>query len=295
VDFENVDIVLERIENYYEQVNESIKELKVSIKKRYLNLKKQEVLLAHEYAKKLKRQNQDETDELNRLCEEKRLKEEKKKKVENFDIEEEKLKHDLRKYQSLLAITPQERKESINEHIDNTKAALLNIEKNRQFLTYVDSNTKAGFVYVLSNIGVYGEDVYHVGMTRSLEPLEAISSIGAGFLPYEYDVHALVFSTDAEGLKDTVVKKLAEYRINLVNTTRDFFRVTLDVIIAELRKKHRKPIEVVAFPKAEEYRISEKMRYKALHPDEEEEQEASEVNESTDASNNESQGENTEE
>lgn len=290
VDFKNVDVILERLDNYYEQINESILELKVKVKRSYLNLKKQEIRLAHEYAKKLNREKQDEADELVRRQEEENLKQEKQRESENLNNEEEKLKKDLKKYQSILAITPQERKGLVLEQIEKTKEGLKNIEKNRQFLTYVNSNTKAGFVYVVSNIGVFGEDIYHVGMTRSLNPDEVIGRIGAGALPYQYDAHAMVFSTDAEELKNTVVASLAPYRMNLVNTTRDFFNVSLKEIIVQLRKKHKKPIECAEYPQAEEYRISEKMRYKALHPDEEEEeQEAAQAIKDT------NEGENTEE
>lgn len=91
-------------------------------------------------------------------------------------------------------------------------------------------NGKAGTVYVISNLGSFGPDVFKVGMTRRLEPQERVDELGDASVPFEFDVHSFIFSEDAVGLEARLHERLASCRVNKINSRKEFFRVSLDDI-----------------------------------------------------------------
>ena len=91
-------------------------------------------------------------------------------------------------------------------------------------------NGKAGTVYVISNLGSFGPNVFKVGMTRRLEPQERVDELGDASVPFEFDVHSFIFSEDAVGLESSLHERLANCRINKINARKEFFRVSLDDI-----------------------------------------------------------------
>jgi hypothetical protein len=88
------------------------------------------------------------------------------------------------------------------------------------------ANVRAGYVYVISNIGSFGGHVVKIGMTRRLEPMDRVRELGDASVPFRFDVHALVFSDDAVGLEGRLHAALADRRVNKVNQHREFFRTT---------------------------------------------------------------------
>ena len=88
------------------------------------------------------------------------------------------------------------------------------------------ANTRAGYVYVISNIGSFGDRVVKIGMTRRLEPMDRVRELGDASVPFRFDVHALVFSDDAVGLEGKLHAAFAAERVNKVNQHREFFRTT---------------------------------------------------------------------
>ena len=129
-----------------------------------------------------------------------------------------------------------------------------------QQIDYRHANQKAGYVYIISNIGSFGENVYKIGMTRRLDPTERVDELGDASVPFKFDIHAMIFSEDAPALEAALHNAFADRRINLVNRRREFFRVTLDEIKAEVEKNFDKTAEFIDVPDAEQYRVSEKMR-----------------------------------
>ncbi|WNV87262.1 DUF4041 domain-containing protein [Umezawaea sp. Da 62-37] len=110
------------------------------------------------------------------------------------------------------------------------------LERAREQLASVDSaiagieeraaNVRAGYVYVISNIGAFGPDVVKIGMTRRLEPMDRVRELGDASVPFRFDTHALFFSEDAVALETSLHHKLAHRRLNLVNPRREFFYAT---------------------------------------------------------------------
>ncbi|MNL32480.1 hypothetical protein D3C87_1543370 [compost metagenome] len=106
-------------------------------------------------------------------------------------------------------------------------------EKNQRALSMAQQ-TRAGHVYVISNIGSFGEQVFKIGMTRRLEPLDRIRELGDASVPFEFDVHAMIFSDDAPGLEKKLHRHFLREQVNKVNPRKEFFRIGLPVIRAEL-------------------------------------------------------------
>ena len=89
-------------------------------------------------------------------------------------------------------------------------------------------NGKAGYVYVISNLGSFGEDVFKVGMTRRLEPMDRVNELSNASVPFSFDVHSFIFSNDAVALETQLHKELNAYRVNKVNLRKEFFKISID-------------------------------------------------------------------
>lgn len=112
--------------------------------------------------------------------------------------------------------------------------------------------TKQGHVYIISNIGSFGENVYKIGMTRRLEPLDRISELSGASVPFEFDVHAMISCDDAPALESALHNTLNNKRMNKVNLRKEFFKADLKTIIQCVEKHHGK-VEYVANPAALQY------------------------------------------
>jgi hypothetical protein len=112
--------------------------------------------------------------------------------------------------------------------------------------------TKSGYVYVISNIGSFGEDIYKIGMTRRLEPLDRIREFGVS-VPFDFDVHALIHSENAPELENRLHKRFNEKSMNLVNSRKEFYNVTLQEIETAVKELHGS-IEFTKMAEAKQYR-----------------------------------------
>ena len=126
--------------------------------------------------------------------------------------------------------------------------------------------TKRGHVYIISNIGSFGENVYKIGMTRRLEPIDRIKELGDASVPFQFDVHAMIYAEDAPTLENELHKAFTDRKVNMLNYRKEFFNVTLDEIEAKITETGLNA-EFTRMPEAMEYRetlaILEKLRNQA--------------------------------
>jgi len=106
-------------------------------------------------------------------------------------------------------------------------------EKNQRALSMAQQ-TRTGHVYVISNIGSFGEEIFKIGMTRRLEPLDRIRELGDASVPFSFDVHAMILSKDAPGLEKSLHRHFLRQQVNKVNPRKEFFRLNLALIRQEL-------------------------------------------------------------
>lgn len=111
----------------------------------------------------------------------------------------------------------------------------------------------SGHVYVISNVGSFGEDVYKIGMTRRLDPMERVRELGDASVPFQFDVHAVIYCEDAPALENALHRTFSQRRVNRVNERKEFFRVEIEEI-AEAVRRHHGEIEMTNVAEAVEYR-----------------------------------------
>ena len=131
---------------------------------------------------------------------------------------------------------------------------LQHIDQEIKDIDYREANQKAGYVYIISNIGSFGEGIYKIGMTRRLDPQDRVDELGDASVPFKFDVHAMIFSDDAPALEAALHRAFDSRKVNMVNNRKEFFRVTLDEIEDVVKKSYDKTVEFTRLPQAEQYR-----------------------------------------
>lgn len=254
VKISNFDKSVDRIYKTSEQISKLGKIMSITISQRYISLKIEEVKLALDFQQK----KQEEKERLKELKEQQR---EEAKILKEIEEERKKLTKEQTQYQNALSrILVQIENEGQTPDLlakkEELQAQLGEIEKAIDNVDYRSANQKAGYVYIISNIGSFGENVYKIGMTRRLNPQERIDELGDASVPFDFDVHALIFSEDAPKLESSLHHAFEKNKVNKVNTRREFFKVSLDEIKAEVRNNFDKTVEWIDIADAEQYRQS---------------------------------------
>lgn len=154
--------------------------------------------------------------------------------IKEAQREEELLKKAIEKAQKEIGLASDEQKAKYEEKLRELNERLLLAEEKNQRAISMAQQTKMGHVYIISNIGSFGEDVYKIGMTRRLEPLDRVRELGDASVPFEFDVHAFIYSEDAPSLERELHKTFLKLQMNKVNPRKEFFRVSLAQIRAEV-------------------------------------------------------------
>ena len=256
VKFNNIESIRKRIEKSYNDLNRMNAAMQISIVPAYLSLKLEELNLCYEYAVK----KQEEKDEQKRIREQLREEAKLQKEIEEArkTIEKEKSHYNNALSQieeQLSSASPDERSD-----LEKKKAEILDqlyeIQKSIEDIDYREANKKAGYVYIISNIGSFGENIYKIGMTRRLDPQERVDELGDASVPFNFDIHAMIFSDDAPALEAALHRAFEDRKLNMVNHRREFFNVTLDEIEEVVKKNFDKTVEFTRVAPAEQYRES---------------------------------------
>lgn len=252
VKFNTVENTRKKIEKSFGQLNKMNSRMEIRLVPEYLELKLDELNLAYEYALKKQQEKEALKEERERLREEAKLQKE---------IEEARAaaKKEQQHYENalhtiLLQLDQDPTNPDLLKKKEELKGHVEKIEANLRDIDYREANKRAGYVYVISNIGSFGENVYKIGMTRRLEPLDRINELGDASVPFNFDVHAMIFSDDAPALEATLHRAFDDRKLNMINTRREFFNVTLDEIKDVVKKNFDKTVEFKAIPEAEQYR-----------------------------------------
>ncbi|WP_446496955.1 DUF4041 domain-containing protein [Humibacillus xanthopallidus] len=139
---------------------------------------------------------------------------------------------------------------------DALQAELDRIDAEIAEADYRAANIRAGYVYVISNIGAFGEGVVKIGMTRRLEPMDRIRELGDASVPFTFDVHALFFSDDAVTIEAMLHREFAQQRLNKVNPRREFFRVRPQQVLEALTEHKVSVLEFTTHAAADDFRMS---------------------------------------
>ena len=155
-----------------------------------------------------------------------------------------------------------ERLEFLLQKKNDVEKNLIDLDIALKDVDYREANQKAGYVYVISNIGAFGNDVYKIGMTRRLNPQDRIDELGGASVPFKFDIHAMIFSDDAPALEAALHRAFENRKVNMANGRKEFFNVTLDEIKKVINANYDKTVDFIDIPPAQQYRESLKLKEK---------------------------------
>ena len=267
VTWNNVQKMNERIIKAFVDINKLNELSHVVINPHYKQLKLDELNLVFEHRQKLREEKEQKSEQKRQAREEEKLQE-----------EQDKAEQEEQRYQRLLeqaqrqahaamssqlahqSAQNQEKLAQLNREMADLSAKLAEAHAKSERAKSMAQQTKAGHVYVISNIGSFGENVYKIGMTRRLDPMDRVDELSSASVPFVFDVHAIVYSDNAPEMENALHRAFADKRLNMVNMKKEFFQVSLDDIKREVQRIS--PFaEFAMTPEAEDYRKTLSLRH----------------------------------
>lgn len=212
----------------------------------------------------LQKEKEEQTQIREQMREEQRAEREAEKARQQAEKEERQYQELLEKAQAAAGIASEAEKETLAARIEELQKRIAEIEEKKRAISQA-MITKLGYVYIISNIGSFGENVYKIGMTRREVPMERVKELGDASVPFPFDVHALIRAPNAPRLENALHKHFGHRRLNLENERKEFFHVTIEEIRDELESlKEQLGIEselrLTLLAEAKEYRMSQAKR-----------------------------------
>lgn len=159
------------------------------------------------------------------LREEEKARREYEKAIKEAEKEEKTIQQAIEKATTELMLAGEEQRLALEQKLAELQIKFEEAEAKNQRALSMAQQTRAGHVYVISNIGSFGENIYKIGMTRRLEPLDRVRELGDASVPFAFDVHAMIYSDDAPLLENHLHKVFNEKQVNKVNSRKEFFNV----------------------------------------------------------------------
>jgi hypothetical protein len=253
VKWNNVNQMKERMQKLFDAINKLGQGFQVYLNNQYLDLKRKELILEYEYQSK----RQQEKEEMRAIQEELREEEKAKREFEQAQREAEKeeatYQKALDKARKEFESTSGETHDKLKSQIEKLEQELKEAQEKKERALSMAQQTKRGHVYIISNIGSFGENVYKIGMTRRLEPIDRVKELGDASVPFQFDIHAMIYSDEAPTLENELHKAFTNKKVNMLNYRKEFFKVTLDEIENKV-KEIGMDAEFSRLPEAMEYR-----------------------------------------
>lgn len=253
----------ERITKAFEAINKLNESNLIVISKAYLQLKIDELQLNFEYKEKKQREREEQAEIKAQMREEAKIEAEILKAEKEAIKEEARYKKALDEAKRELETANDDARAELEAKIAALQANLVEAEQKHQRAESMAQQTKRGHVYVISNIGSFGEDVYKVGMTRRLEPMDRVKELGDASVPFSFDVHAMIHTKDAPTLEKELHNIFDQKRINMVNRRKEFFKISLDEIKEAVSSILGDEAEFVETAVAQDYHETKAMRLQA--------------------------------
>ncbi|MCF7911450.1 MAG: DUF4041 domain-containing protein [Candidatus Cloacimonetes bacterium] len=219
--------ILERIDKLAATIEQLSISLKCGFNKEYVELKFKECELQYQFKLKDAREKEEQAMIKEQMREEQKAIRDFERALAKAQKEEKMYKDALEEARKEFEISNDNDKEKLREKIALLEKKLEEAEENEKRAKSMAEQTKRGHVYIISNIGSFGEDVYKIGLTRRLDPLERVNELGGASVPFSFDVHAMIYSEDAPALETKLHREFSRFRLNQVKLRKEFFRVNL--------------------------------------------------------------------
>lgn len=268
VKWNNVNQMQERIKKSFEAINKLGKSSTISIQEEYLDLKVNELTLEHEFQLKKQKEKEELRAIQEQIREEEKAKREFEKAQKDAEKEEKTYQSALDKARKEIAKLTGDKQDKLQEQIEKLELELKEAQEKKERALSMAQQTKRGHVYVISNIGSFGENIYKIGMTRRLEPTDRVKELGDASVPFKFDIHAMIFSDEAPTLEKELHRAFEDKKVNMLNYRKEFFNVTLDEIENQIKETGIEA-EFTRLPEAIEYRETLAILQKMNSSDEE--------------------------
>ncbi|HHW9488468.1 TPA: DUF4041 domain-containing protein [Staphylococcus aureus] len=255
VNSKNIESMQNKIFKSYEGINKIFETDNVRIPETLLDIKLEMLDLMHKYQVKIEDEKIIRREERARLKEIEQAEKEMEKKLKELDKDIRHHNNEIKKLTMYLNNTDlQVEKELYIEKIRELDQSLKDLNSERENVEDRKDNAQSGFVYIISNIGSFGENVYKIGVTRRLEPMDRINELSSASVPFEFDVHALIFSENTFELESKLHEYFKKYKVNKVNGRKEFFKVNINEIKDKVLSEHNSTVQFIDEPKAIQYR-----------------------------------------
>jgi hypothetical protein len=253
VKYNNASVMEARIRKAFDAINKLAVAQYSHITHDYLTLRLEELFLTHEHHELLQEEKEEQRRIREQIREEEIAQRELEKARQDAEKEEARYETALAKARADVALAQGEKQERLMSKVAELEAALAEAHSQKERAISRAQLTRSGHVYIISNIGSFGENVYKIGMTRRLDPQERIKELGDASVPFSFDVHAVIYTEDAPGLEATLHQAFADRRINLVNERKEFFHVDIETVTRVVRENHAQVL-ITKAAEAAEYR-----------------------------------------
>ncbi len=250
----NIDNARNKLQHSFEILNNIFSTDGVALSYDLLSMKMEELNLIYCYQKKIEQEKEEQKAIREQLLEEQKVLKEIEKEKTKIEKEEKQFKNEISKLMNYLQKCSDIEKQLYIDKINELENKLQLLENDKKNILQREQNTRAGFVYIISNIGSFGENIYKIGMTRRLEPMDRIKELSNASVPFEFDVHAMIFSEDAPKLEKILHQTFEQYRVNKINTRKEFFHVDITQIEKVVKENLNSTVTFKLFADAEQYR-----------------------------------------
>ena len=253
VKYNNYHRIVERMISVYHAINKLGESQRCEISEDYFNLKIDELISVHAYQEMLQAEKEEQYRIREQMREEARAQRELEKAQKEAEKEETRYQVALDRARREIQKLTGEKHNKLQSEIERLNELLLEAQENKERAMSRAQMTRSGHVYIISNIGSFGDNVYKIGMTRRLDPEDRIRELGDASVPFRFDIHAMIYSKDAPTLETALHQMLEKRSVNRINARKEFFNVSLEEI-EEMVRQQDVNAEFIRIPPAEEFR-----------------------------------------
>ena len=251
----NIDSMRNKITRSFESLNKIFAVDGIEMNKELLEMKLEELNLVYTYELKRQQELELQKEIKEQMREEEKVRREIERQKSKIEKDQAQCSKEMNKLMSYIQKTENDiEKQLYIDKIHELEEKIKSLEKDKETVLEREANARAGYVYIISNIGSFGSDVYKIGMTRRLEPMDSIKELSSASVPFDFDVHAMIFSDNAPELENLLHKKFEKNSVNRVNYRKEFFKVSLDEIEDVVLKEYNNTVKFTKVPAADQYR-----------------------------------------
>ena len=249
-----IDSARNKITKSFETLNKLFDVDNVQLNQKLLQYKLDELNLVYTYELKKEQEREQQKAIKEQMIEEEKVRREIERQKAKLEKDQTQCSNEINRLIKYMQKTQDDvEKQLYIDKIKELNDKLKQLDADKATVLEREANARAGYVYIISNLGSFGQDVYKIGMTRRLEPMDRIKELGSASVPFEFDVHAMIFSDDAPALETALHQAFEKQSVNRVNLRKEFFKVSLDDIEKVVKENFNNTVKFTRIPIAKEY------------------------------------------